>query len=155
MLWTRKAGVLLTLEDTVEFFNLIDGTKLTPHGADPRAVVITVVLMGRLVGIGSKQLPAGQAVDEGDVYRRSGRLEPAPGRCRFAQGAADLRAVLVEYQDVRCEGVVDIELATRPQRFVIANTCQAMPGFENEHLEAARVAEKGDSGWHIQARDEY
>jgi hypothetical protein len=31
MLWTRKAGVLLTLEDTVEFFNLIDGTKLTPQ----------------------------------------------------------------------------------------------------------------------------
>jgi hypothetical protein len=31
MLWTRKAGVLLTLEDTVEFFNLIDGTELTPQ----------------------------------------------------------------------------------------------------------------------------
>ena len=30
-----------------------------------------------------------------------------------------------------------------------------MPGFENEYLEAAGVAEKGDAGWHIQTRSEY
>jgi hypothetical protein len=58
---------------------------------------------------------------------------------------------LVEYQDVRGERVVYIEHATWPQRFVIANAREAMPGFENQHLEAARVAEKGDAGRHIQA----
>ena len=96
MLWTRKAGVLLTLEDTVEFFNLIDGTKLTPHGADPRAVVISVVLMGRLVGIGRKQRPSRKAVDECDVDGRSRGLEPASVGGRLAQGAADQLPVLVE-----------------------------------------------------------
>src|SRR6516162_2878617 len=76
------------------------------HDCDTRAVVVPVVLMGRLIGIACEQPSAASPVDEGDVDRRSGGLEPAPSGCRLAQRPTDLLPVLVEYQDVRCEGIV-------------------------------------------------
>src|SRR5262249_26880882 len=93
---------------------------------------------------------AREAVDKPDVDRRTLRLEPAPAGRRLAQGATDQPAVLVEHQDVGCERVVRSERTSGLQRLVVAHAGYAMPGFENKHLKARRIAEKGDAGRHIQ-----
>src|SRR5580692_3081151 len=110
--------------------------------------------MCRLVGIGRKEPPSRQAVDECDVDRRPGGLEPAAIGRRFAQGSADLLPVLVEYENVRRKGIVGGERTSGLKRFVVASARNAVPGFENEDLEAACIAEKGDAGRGIQTRGE-
>src|SRR5437763_1213607 len=59
------------------------------HGDDARAVVWWCTAVGRLIGVGRKEPPAREAVDECDVDRRSCGLEPAPAGRGLAQGAAD------------------------------------------------------------------
>ena len=110
--------------------------------------------MCRLVGIGREQRPSGEAVDECDVDRRPGGLEPAAIGRRFAQGSADLLPVLVEYENVRRKGIVGGERTSGLKRFVVASARNAVPGFENEDLEVACIAEKGDAGRGIQTRGE-
>ena len=110
--------------------------------------------MSRLIGVGREQPPTGEAVDEGDVDRRTRGLEPAAAGCGFAQRSADLPAVLVEYENVRREGIVRGERTSGLKRFVVASTWYTVPGFENKHLKAARITEKGDTGRGIQTLGE-
>src|SRR6516225_2833034 len=83
------------------------------------------------------------------------KAETTPAGSRLAKRPTDQFPDLVEYQDVGGKRIVGGELTARPGSFVIAHARQAVPGFEDEHLEPAGVAEKGDTGRSIETSGKY
>src|SRR5438045_3733103 len=112
------------------------------------------MLVGRLIGIGREEPPSRKTLNEPDIDGRSLGLETAPIGGGLGQRTAELSSVFVEYQYVRRERVIRSKLTTRPQRLVVADAGQAVPGFKHVYLEVVRVAAKGDPGWGVQAGGE-
>src|SRR5215831_8257449 len=130
-----------------------DLSRLRVDDHDAGAVVLSLCVC-RLVRVGGEKSPSLKATLERDVDRRPCWLESDAGRGGLAERTADQLSVLIEYQDVRRERILRIEVTRSEASLLVAGARQSVTGLQHINLELLRIAEKSNPGWHVETRGE-
>ena len=127
----------------------LSGVGIDDH--DAGAVVLPGPPNG-LIRVGGEEPPAFAALLEGDIDRGTRWLEAAAGLCGLAERPTEQRSVLIEHQDVGCEGVGRRELPPDDgTRIVVTPARQTVARLQHEHLETLGVTAEGDPGRAVQS----